>query len=174
MHRTSTRDISEMEEQEGPTRRELVIPVDDTEESRRACAWLLENLFRPGDMVNIIHIVPRIQANAGDVPMWYGVYELPLEMPAPEDVVEKGLQMVKETILPLLSPKNVPHKVHILEKHTDTETIARAIAGKAEELGAHSITLAHHQKGTLTQWFLGSVCSELIKIKAGPPLVIVR
>lgn len=58
--------------------------------------------------------------------------------------------MVKETILPLLSPKNVPHKVHILEKHTDTETIARAIAGKAEELGAHSITLAHHQKGTLT------------------------
>ena len=37
--------------------------------------------------MNIIHIVPRIQANAGDVPMWYGVYELPLEMPAPEDVV---------------------------------------------------------------------------------------
>lgn len=33
MHRTSTRDISEMEEQEGPTRRELVIPVDDTEVS---------------------------------------------------------------------------------------------------------------------------------------------
>lgn len=163
-----------MEEQTGPIRRELVIPVDDTEESLGACKWMLENLYRPGDMVNIIHIVPRVQANAGDVPMWYGVYELPLEMPAPEDVVDKGLAMVHERVLPLLSPHNVPHKVHILEKHTDTETIAKAIAAKAEELRAHSITLAHHKKGTLTQWFLGSVCSELIKMKSGPALVIVR
>lgn len=40
-----------------------------------------------GDMINIVHIVPRVRAGAGDVPMWYGVYELPMEMPAPEDVV---------------------------------------------------------------------------------------
>lgn len=58
--------------------------------------------------------------------------------------------MVQDTILPLLSPKSVPHKVHIMNKHTDTETIAKAIAEKAAELGAHSITLAHHQKGALT------------------------
>lgn len=64
--------------------------------------------------------------------------------------VDKGLKMVNDTILPLLSPNNVPHKVHILEHHTDTETIAKAIAAKAIELGAHSITLAHHHKGTLT------------------------
>lgn len=63
--------------------------------------------------------------------------------------IDKGLTLVHDTILPLLSPKNVPHKVHILNKHTDTETIARAIADKAAELGAHSITLAHHQKGAL-------------------------
>lgn len=42
---------------------------------------------RAGDMVNIIHIVPRISANANDVPLWYGVYELPLDVPAPDDVV---------------------------------------------------------------------------------------
>ena len=67
--------------------------------------------------------------------------------------VDKGLQMVKETILPMLAPSHVAHKVHILEHHTDTETIAKAIADKAVELGAHSITLAHHHKGTLTVRF---------------------
>eukprot|EP00892_Ulva_mutabilis_P000292 jgi/Ulvmu1/10263/UM060_0064.1 len=174
IHRPLYTENYDMADQDGPIRRELIIPVDETPEARRACEWMLDNLYRPGDMVNIIHIVPRISTGADDVPMWFGVYELPLEVPASEDVVEKGLQMVKEHILPLFSPNNVPHKVHILEHHTDTETIAKSIAAKADELGAHSITLAHHHKGTLTQWFLGSVCSELIKIKPGAPLVIVR
>lgn len=41
---------------------------------------------------------------------------------------------------------------------------------RCEEVSISTLT----KPQLLQQWFLGSVCSELIKIKAGPPLVIVR
>lgn len=54
---------------------------------------MIQSVHGAGDMVNIIHIVPRVSAHANDVPMWYGVYELPLEMPAAEDVVRDACLM---------------------------------------------------------------------------------
>jgi hypothetical protein len=38
-------------------------------------------------MVNIIHIVPLAIDQVNDIPMWFGVYELPLATAVNEDMV---------------------------------------------------------------------------------------
>jgi hypothetical protein len=40
--------------------RHLVVAVDDSDASERAMLWAVDNLYRPGDSVHIMHIIPAM------------------------------------------------------------------------------------------------------------------
>lgn len=40
--------------------RSIVLPVDDSEESERACAWAVQHLYRPGDAIHLLRVVPSL------------------------------------------------------------------------------------------------------------------
>jgi hypothetical protein len=44
----------------GSQGRSILLPVDDSEESERACAWAVQHLYRPGDTFHLLRVVPSL------------------------------------------------------------------------------------------------------------------
>jgi D-arabinose 5-phosphate isomerase GutQ len=70
--------------------------------------------------------------------------------------------MVTSKIAPILEPKGVTYRVHVLAHSTNTAGIAEAIAEKAKEIGAHSITMTHHKKSNITVRAEFAVCIRVL------------
>eukprot|EP01025_Chloroclados_australasicus_P060065 TRINITY_DN7664_c1_g1_i10.p1 TRINITY_DN7664_c1_g1~~TRINITY_DN7664_c1_g1_i10.p1 ORF type:complete len:173 (-),score=25.56 TRINITY_DN7664_c1_g1_i10:292-810(-) len=167
----------EMMEENADTaaRRQLLVPVDDSDDTIRATKWMLENIFREGDVVNFVHVVPSASGSEAWTPGWAGVYEAPYLLASnQEELTEKGLHLVNEKFVPLVQAANCAFRVHILHHGTDPSGIADAITEKATDLNAHAIILAHHKASIIKTWFLGSVCLEIVNRNISTPLVIVR
>jgi len=45
-----------------PTGRQLVVAVDSTDDSLAACRWILDNMYRKGDTLHLLHVVPCLPA----------------------------------------------------------------------------------------------------------------
>lgn len=43
-----------------PADRVLVVAVDDSEDSQKAFNWAISNIYRDGDQLHIVHVVPRL------------------------------------------------------------------------------------------------------------------
>jgi hypothetical protein len=69
----------------------IAIPLEDFDTSRRsghavlqdslrALEWALDNIYKPGDKLNLLHVVPDAIMTAGDAPIWAAVIDAPLGM----------------------------------------------------------------------------------------------
>lgn len=43
--------------------RNLVVAIDDSEEGLAAVGWVLGHLWRPGDCLHLLHVVPALPAH---------------------------------------------------------------------------------------------------------------
>jgi hypothetical protein len=59
--------------------------------------------------------------------------------------VKKGMEMVQAKVGPIMEERDAKYHVHVLKHPTIPSGIASAIAKKAEQLNAHSITMTHHK-----------------------------
>ena len=48
-----------------------------------------------------------------------------------------------------VTPPQIPFKLHVIVGPTDTDSIAKVVAAKAEDLGASLVVVARHSKGKL-------------------------
>jgi hypothetical protein len=53
--------------------------------------------------------------------------------------------------------RNIPYKVEIVHFLTDNDSIGEAITKRAEALKAAAVVVAKHQRGKISEFFLGSV-----------------
>jgi calcineurin-like phosphoesterase len=63
--------------------------------------------------------------------------------------VERGRDLVQSKVGNMLAEREVSYTVHVLKHTTNTTGVASAIANKAKELNAHSITMTHHKHNVL-------------------------
>jgi hypothetical protein len=59
--------------------------------------------------------------------------------------VKKGMEMVQEKVGLIMDERDAKYFVHVLTHPTNTSGIASAIADKAKDLNAHSITMTHRK-----------------------------
>jgi hypothetical protein len=55
------------------------------------------------------------------------------------------MEMVQAKVGPIMEERDAKYHVHVLKHPTNPSGIASAIANKAEQLNAHSITMTHHK-----------------------------
>ena len=155
--------------------RVVIICVDDSDSSEDAVKWTLANVFKDGDELHIIHVVPRFQTFAGGVPPADflphhdpGVYENMIKT-AEAFIARRVLKHVDE--LAATTTASPPPVVHIIKFETDSDSIGTVLCKKAEELKAAVLVVARHDKSKLQQFFLGSVSSFCIEHCKRPVLV---
>jgi hypothetical protein len=74
--------------------------------------------------------------------------------------VKSGMEMMQSRVTPLLDSQAISYKVHVLAHATSTAGIADIIGKKAMEIGAHSISMAHHHKTMVQVCLQPSVRSD--------------
>lgn len=153
------------------TPRVLCICVDDSDASEDAVKWTMGNVFKDGDEVHILHVIPRFQLSStyGAPPADF----LPHSDPeAYEHMIKTAEGFIARRVLRHMEAATAPPPVaHIIKFETDADSIGTVLCKKAEELKAAVLVVARHNKSKLQQFFLGSVSGFCIQNSKRPVLV---
>lgn len=74
--------------------RVLLIAVDDSEDSQKAFMWAVDNLYREGDQIHLVHVVPRLAFAAQ-----YGVPPVDFVPAAENSSYESAVQRAEQFII---------------------------------------------------------------------------
>lgn len=160
-----------------PSRRRILVAVDESDESIRALSWAVDNLFLPrpphsgsagkcSDLIVLLHVQTHPQVFVG--PAGPGFYITPEIL----DSVRKHQEEISKKVL-------LRAKAICDGKHLDTETMVAlgdprdAICEAVEKLHADFLIIGSHGYGALKRAFLGSV-SDYCAHNAKCPVVIVK
>lgn len=154
-----------------PGDRVLLIAVDDSEHSQKAFTWSIENVYREGDQIHLVHVVPRLAFAAQ-----YGVPPVDFVPAAENNTYESAVQRAEQFIIDRFVkqlPANVKAPVvHIIKSEVDTESVGHVLCKKADELDAVAICMATHNKGRMAEFFLGSVTQYCTHHSKRPVIIV--
>lgn len=77
-----------------PSDRVLLVAVDDSEGSEKAFMWAIENVYRDGDSLHLVHVVPRLAFAAQ-----YGVPPVDFVPAADSSGYESAVQRAEQFII---------------------------------------------------------------------------
>ncbi|GMH39939.1 hypothetical protein BSKO_07843 [Bryopsis sp. KO-2023] len=147
--------------------RSLVVAVDDTDDSVRALEWTVNNVYRGGDSLHLLHVVPFIHRRTVPSAVYYTP---PVDPGLQEQLTETAEVVINERFTPVLTDLGVGCKVDIISEGSN-ETIAEAVCDGAVGLGASMVVVAAHKRHWLASWLAGSKSTEVAK-KAPIPVIV--
>jgi nucleotide-binding universal stress UspA family protein len=151
--------------------RVLLLAVDDTEAAEHSLDWTLQNLYRPGDVIHLVHVVPRQQLaqSFGAPPVDF----LPQQDPVGHEMLLQHAEtFIRERLLPKLADIQPDPCVHIVKSDVDTDSIGNVICNKADMLKAAAVIMASHNRSKLKEFFLGSVTNYCAHHCKQPVLIV--
>lgn len=162
---------SELDEQPADFRK-LLVAIDDSDECDRALSWTLEHLYRTGDEIHLLHVIPRLQRSSsfGGAPP---VDFLPQQDPVGhEKLIKRAEAFIRSRYLPRLTDVKPEATVHIIKSDVDTESIGNVVCRKAEDIGARALIISSRSVSRLKRFFLGSVTSHCVHHSKVPVMVV--
>lgn len=94
--------------------RNILLAVNASAESEDALQWTLGNMYRSGDVLHFLHVVPRQEpaTTYGAPPVDF----LPQQNPkSVQKLAEQALSFIKERLLPMLGDMQPDPVVHIVK-----------------------------------------------------------
>lgn len=94
--------------------RNILLAVNASAESEDALQWTLANMYRSGDVLHFLHVIPRQEpaTTYGAPPVDF----LPQQNPkSVQRLAEQGLSFIKERLLPMLGDIQPDPVVHIVK-----------------------------------------------------------
>lgn len=139
--------------------RNVVVAVDANEESVAAFMWTLVNLYREGDSLHVLHVVPEALSSPASGSIYY---PQPIDPETERALWRQAQEFIQDEFVEIAKSKGVTVNV-VLVKESRHKHIGWAVCKKAEELQASPLVLACHHKSKLEEMLLGSVskfCAE--------------
>mmetsp|Transcript_38582 Transcript_38582/g.109113 ORF Transcript_38582/g.109113 Transcript_38582/m.109113 type:complete len:451 (+) Transcript_38582:278-1630(+) len=151
--------------------RAIAVAADDSAQSEKSLQWTIDNIYRQGDTVHIIHVLPRVSSNVA-VADGFGVsFEEVNGSPA---IVSQTV--VSDKYREMLESASVVYEIDLIQElHTDSiKGLGSAIVNKAEELDASLLVMASHGKGVVQEFLLGSLTSFVTHHANEVPVVVLH
>jgi nucleotide-binding universal stress UspA family protein len=157
--------------------RNILIAVDNSDDSLKACQWAIENMYRQGDEFHLLHVIPAPtpEVVGGFAPGMGAADALLLTDPDPavdKRNLEAAKKFIQEKFVPIVAQANIPYKVEIVRFNTDNDSIGEVLCARAVDLDATAVIMASHNKGRIKEFFLGSVTSYCTHHCKQPVLVL--
>ncbi|WIA16917.1 hypothetical protein OEZ85_013843 [Tetradesmus obliquus] len=157
--------------------RHIVVAVDDSDEGSWSVGWVVQHLWRQGDLLHVLHVVPALPAHMSYSLAPDGMmYSLPLPQLEEAQVEESHWrQLLLERLGPMLSSQGVNFQLDVITDYGSDplQGVAAAVVATAERLNAAALVLCGHSKGTMAEWLLGSV-SDFAAHHAAVPVVVLH
>lgn len=151
--------------------RKILVAVDASAESEDALQWTLQNMYRTGDVLHFLHVVPRQEpaTTYGAPPVDF----LPQQNPkSSQKLAEQALSFIKERLLPMLGDMQPEPVVHVVKSDTDTDSIGNVVCQRAEAHGVVAVVMAGRSKSNVGDFFMGSVTNFCTHHCKKPVLVV--
>ena len=147
------------------TGRTIVIPVDDSAASERACEWAAREMWRPGDILHLLHVIPSLPSVAyGSGPM-AGLSSSFLYVLEPPTAAfkEATMEYMERRFHGMLRKAGVEFESDVLLEMTDggVQNVGYALLTRADEVDAAAIVVGSHGRGGIGELLLGSVAQWL-------------
>ncbi|MDP2480082.1 MAG: universal stress protein, partial [Candidatus Palauibacterales bacterium] len=139
----------------------LVAPVDFSEASHLALAYVRELAAASGAKVDLVHVIEPVTVPD---PYITGTAGFAFDVETVRSNVQDALEELAASVL----GEAVPCEIHI-----DVGRPAAMIAAFAEERGADLVVMASHGRTGLQRALVGSVASGVIR-RSSPPVMIVK
>lgn len=147
----------------------LVVCVDETRGSTAALKFTIQSIYKPGDIVWLLHCVPGPSA------------EVPIDQISGVDRFAEMKSNIQKRIAhvygSVLEEKKIPYSMSIITVpnqgplHTSAEAIANCICRHAEEVNGAIMIMAKHNMSPIKELFSGSVTNACIRRSKCPVLV---
>jgi nucleotide-binding universal stress UspA family protein len=154
------------------SKRHLLVPVDGTKASVKACEWVVGNFYRDGDEVVLFHTVPPGQYLIMSTDLGLEQVVITDDEETQRKVEEMARKMLNDNYIPMFEEKKVTHSVEVIHCATDNDSIGAVICKRAEQLQAAVIVMAKHNKGALKEFFVGSATNYVTHHAVCPVLVM--
>lgn len=136
--------------------------------------WVIDNVYREGDEVHLLHVIP---VPMPEVVGGFGAMDSIITVdPDPQTDLKHiadAKEMMKTRFVTKVASKNVPYKVEIVHFLTDADSIGEAICKRAEKLNSAVVCMAKHQRGAISEFFLGST-TKYCTTHCKAPLVVLH
>lgn len=154
--------------------RNILIPVDDSDAAENVVGWVLDNIYREGDELHLLHIIPIPMPEV--ITGGFGAMDsiVTVDPDPKEDLkhIADAKEMMKKRFVTTLASKDVRYQVEIIHFLTDTQSIGEAICKRADGLKATIVCMAKHNRGKISEFFLGST-SKYCTVHCPCPLIVV-
>jgi len=156
------------------------LTLPPSQDAVRTFAWALDHLYRPGDTVHLLHVVPA-PARAFTPPSGAIGYIPPPPASASADLEAAATHFLTDRLFPEarsrgLDPASMvrPTVVHECSTYrSSTEAVAATILRTATEIGAANLVMVSHHKARLQEALWGSV-SKTVAAQARMPVTLVH
>ena len=139
------------------------------QDSVAAFKWALHNLYRAGDALHILHVLPDTGSSPASGQLYYGAGDTEEEA---SQVLQQAGAFIQSEFVGLAATKGVEVNV-VLVKDSKHKHVGWAVCAKAEELDAAPLVLATHHKSYFAEMLLGSV-SKFCAANCKQPVLLVH
>lgn len=156
----------------------IMVPVDDTDASSAAVSWVSNTVYRKGDLIVLLHMIPSI-------PSLLQVYMTPAMGVSPtsfmlsssitNDYKESFNRVIEERFAKPLRNAGIDFRSEIVLELSDgsSQGIGEAILERADDWNAQLICLGSHSRGGFPEMLLGSV-ANFVDHNATIPVVVIH
>jgi len=165
-----------------PVRRNLVVAVDGSDASVMACHWALDHLYRAGDTMHLVHIIPCIPPSIytsiesynlalGSMP---GSETVPMPQEVQEQEAEAWRQEQGRKYSALLEEAGANFTFDIMVQYTQdpVTSISEDLCGVADKLDAAAVVMAAHKHSALAELLFGSVANHVAHHCSKPVIML--
>jgi len=146
------------------SKRAVMVAVEMSLASERACQWAIDFVLRPEDTLHLVHVADS------PADYWVGPDDTAIVYsdPSTDGRDAKAKRFMEDTFVPKL--QGAPCQVEVAHS---SGAVGEALCRRAQELDAQAVVMASHNKGAIQRLFLGSTSDYCVK-HCAQPLIVIR
>ncbi|GAB4821612.1 hypothetical protein N2152v2_008658 [Parachlorella kessleri] len=154
--------------QASPLGRNIVVAAALDLESVEAFQWALQHLYRQGDTLTVLHVVPDSDAGPTSGSIYYCP---PCHDPESERCLwSQAREFLEENFVEAGKQQGI--EVQVVMAHERHKGVGRALCKKAAELRATMVVLGGHKKSKVEEMLMGSTSKYVAYHCTQPVLVL--
>lgn len=157
------------------SKRVILVAVDDSDASVTVLDWVIDNLVKSGDdEIHLFHVIPIPMPEIIGTGSYMMDSVVTVDPDPKEDLkhIHTAKEMITHRFLARLASRQIPYKVEIVHFLTDNDSIGEAICKRSEALNANAVAMAKHQRGKISEMFLGSAAKYVTQHCKRPVIII--
>uniref|UniRef100_A0A7S0WQW6 UspA domain-containing protein n=1 Tax=Chlamydomonas leiostraca TaxID=1034604 RepID=A0A7S0WQW6_9CHLO len=153
--------------------RPLVVAVDDTLDSWYAVRWTLEHIYRDGDVLHLVHTIPKNSSSSTSLPAPFLLGGVSESMDFEEELELHARDFINQTMVELAASTHARCEVDLLHVTGNNDCMADAICRRSEELDAAMVIVSQVNKTFVEELFTGPCIARRVYERSRVPVCVV-